>query len=260
MKPILNNFLLEEKGPVVILTINRPEVRNAMNPDCWRELHAFVNWVDTQDNITSVIITGAGDKAFIAGADLNSVRELDAITAVNPKSMESLKAIASSPKIFIAAVNGYAFGGGCEISIACDLRVASENARFGLPETNLGIIPGAGGTQRLPKIVGLGVAKEMVLAGRVLTGEEAVNYGLAYKCVAQEELLDTAMQVAQDVAAKAPLAVSFAKNSLNQALSVEEETGLMIENQLFAILTSSEDKAEGIASFFEKRKPNFKNR
>lgn len=138
MKPTLSNFLIEQNDGLVILTINRPEVRNAMNPECWWELAEFVQWVNRQPEIGVVIVTGAGEKAFVAGADLNAVAALTAVDAIDPNSMQALKAIANSSKVFIAAVNGYAFGGGCELSIACDLRVASENARFGLPETKLG--------------------------------------------------------------------------------------------------------------------------
>lgn len=258
--PTFENFICKVTDGTALLTINRPEVRNALNQDCWKELLAFVNWVDQEETIKTVIITGAGEKAFVAGADLTSVSALNSVSAVNSRSMSALKAITNSPKVFIAAVNGYAFGGGCELSLACDLRLASVNARFGLPETGLGLIPGAGGTQRLPRIVGIGVANEMILGGRTLTGEQAVNYGLAMKCVPLEELMPEAYQLAETVNQKGTLAVGYAKKCVRQALSIDENSGLVMENQAFAILMSSEDKKEGIAAFFEKRQAAFKNK
>lgn len=258
--PTFDYFLCEVTGATAVLTINRPEVRNALNQACWKEIIEFVTWVDQEASIKTVIITGAGEKAFVAGADLKSVSELDSVSAVNSNSMRALKAITNSSKVFIAAVNGYAFGGGCELSLACDLRIASENARFGLPETGLGLIPGAGGTQRLPRIVGIGVANEMILGGRILTGEQAVNYGLAMKCVPLGQLLAEANELANTINKKGTLAIGYAKKCIRQALSIDENSGLTLENQAFAILMSSDDKKEGIAAFFEKRQAEFKNK
>lgn len=260
IKPILNNFLSEVKNDIAIFTINRPQVRNAMNNECWEDVLTFVTWIDNNPNIHVAIITGSGDQSFISGADLNTIKQLNAVAALNSKAMKALKAISCSNKIFIAAVNGYAFGGGCELSLSCDLRIVSQNARFGFPETGIGLLPGAGGTQRLPKIVGISITKEMILAGRVLDADEAVQYGLAMKSVPLLDLMKETLTIAKNVANKSPLALGLAKQCIQNASAVDENTGLIMENQSFSILMASEDKQEGINSFFEKRLPQFKNK
>lgn len=251
------NFLLEIQNKVAILTINRPEVRNAMNAECWEELGRFFDYVNTDENVQVVVITGAGEKAFIAGADLNALRVLTPVDAFRGIGRSVISKIEDCSKPVIAAVNGLAFGGGCEITLACDIRVVAENAVFGLPEAGLGILPGLGGTQRLSKIIGLGRAKEMILAGRTIGASEAVQFGLAYKCVPQGELMNEAMGIAKVMMQKGPLALSICKKLIKASMSTDQETGLLLELFGLGICLGSEDKTEGIEAFFAKRKPEF---
>ena len=240
-----------------IVTINRPEVRNAMTPESWRELGDFVASVNARDDIHAVVITGAGDKAFVSGADIASLKERTAIDTLDMSPQIATQAIEQSPKPVIAAINGFAFGGGFELALACDLRITCDKTRLGLPEPGLGIIPGIGGTQRLARCVGIGVAKEVILAGRTISGEEAVLLGLALRCVPQAELLPSALEVAASMKARGPLALMMAKKLLHTALSTNQEAGLFMEKLALCLLMDSKDKEEGTTAFIEKRKPSF---
>ena len=256
----LKNFLLDIKDKVAVLTINRPEVRNAMNAECWAELGKIIDHVVEDENVQVIVITGAGEKAFIAGADLNSLKKLTPVDALKGAGRAVVNKIEDCSKPVIAAINGLAFGGGFELTLACDIRLVAENALFGLPEAGLGILPGLGGTQRLSKIVGLGRTKEIILAGRTISAKEAVQMGLAYKCVPQGELMNEAYAVAGAMVKKGPLALNICKKLIKASMSTDQETGLLLELFGLGLCLGSEDKAEGIDAFFEKRKPEFKGR
>jgi len=255
------NFLLEEREGVAIFTINREKTLNSVNEACFKELYDFLCDAEEDEDIKSVIITGAGRKSFISGADISGFSGGKTTNGIIAGwSQRAASKIESYAKPVIAAVNGYAFGGGCELAIACDIRIASENARFGLPEPKLGLIPGLGGTQRLSRIIGIGRAKEVILAGREYTGKEAEEIGLVMKCVPLDELIDEAMKVAKQMMARAPLALAVAKKLMLHSTSTNLDTGAYMESMGFYLLMGTEDKVEGTTAFKEKRKPEFKGR
>jgi len=251
------NLQLEQQGPVATLTVSRPEVRNALDSATVDEFHHALEEV-ARSRAVVLIITGAGDKAFVSGADIRSIRERrrdDALAGINSRLMSAVEA---HDAVTIAAVNGYALGGGCELALACDLRIASENAVFGLPEPSLGIIPGAGGTQRLPRIVGLGRAKEMILTGARWSAVQAREAGLVSEVVPLAELMGAARQLAARVLASGPLAVRLAKAALNASSQMPLAAGLLFESTAQAIAFESHDKQEGTSAFLDKRRPDFK--
>lgn len=251
------NLLLTFDGRVAVLTVNRPEVRNALDGPTVSELHRALGEVRAARSIV-LIVTGAGDKAFVSGADIRGLRERrrdDALASMNSRLMTEVE---SHDAVVIAAVNGVALGGGCELALACDLRVAAEHAVFGLPEPSLGIIPGAGGTQRLPRIVGLGRAKEMILGGARWDARKALEVGLVAEVVAGSELLKAARDLADRVLALGPLAVRLSKLALNASVQMPLAAGLLYESTAQAITFESADKHEGTTAFLEKRKPAFK--
>lgn len=255
------NFKLEidEQG-VAVFTANRPEKMNALNDVSWAEIKQFFTWADKSSEIKIVIITGAGDKAFIAGADLNSLKTKTAIDCLGGAGQAALNAIQKCSKPVIAAVNGYAFGGGCETAIACDFRIVSSNALFALPETGLGILPGAGGTQRLSRLIGLGRTQDVILLGRKIGAEEAVQIGLATKCVAQKDLMSEAKKMANKLLSKGPAAIHVAKRVVQASTSSSQEVGELLEMLALSALCSTEDKLEGVSSFLEKRTPEYKGK
>jgi enoyl-CoA hydratase len=251
------NLLLEAEGRVAVLTVNRPEVRNALDNETVAEFHRALDEV-REAGSTVLIVTGAGDRAFVSGADVNAIRARkrdDALASINSRLMT---AIESHDAVSIAAVNGYALGGGCEVALACDLRIAASNAVFGLPEPTLGIIPGAGGTQRLPRIVGLGRAKEMILTGARWDAARALEAGLVSRVVAPADLMAAARAWADQVLALGPLAVKLAKAALNASSQMPLFAGLVFESTAQAITFESADKLEGTTAFLEKRKPVFR--
>jgi enoyl-CoA hydratase len=254
------NFLLSVENKVAVLTINRPDVRNAMSAECWEELGRFIDDANADDEIQVIVITGAGDKAFIAGADLNLLKIKTSADVLGGSAQHIVKKIEDCSKPVIAAINGLAFGGGCEIALACDIRMVAENALFGLPETALGLLPGCGGTQRLSKLIGLGRAKEVILAGRTITAPEAVQFGLAYKCVPAADLMQETLAVAKEMMKKGPLALRLCKRLISASMSTDQETGMLLEIYGLSILMGSADKVEGIDAFFAKRKPEYKGR
>jgi enoyl-CoA hydratase len=248
--------ILSLDGRVATLTVSRPEVRNALDTATVEEFHRALEEVRGA-RCTVLIVTGAGDKAFVSGADINAIRTRrrdDALFSVNSRLMS---AVESHEAVSIAAVNGYALGGGCELALACDLRIAAQGAVFGLPEPTLGIIPGAGGTQRLPRIVGLGRAKEMILTGARWDARQALDYGLVSQVVPRSELMGAARALAERVLALGPLAVRLAKAALNASLQMPLSAGLGFESTAQAITFESRDKEEGTAAFLQKRKPVF---
>ena len=247
-------YELDEKG-IAVFTIDRPEKLNAMNDGAWRELSAFMDDVETDPEIRVVILTGAGEKAFIAGADLNSLAKKRPADCLGNVAQSCLDKVERCSKPVIAAVNGFAFGGGCETAIACDFRIVSEQALFALPETGLGILPGAGGTQRLTRLIGMGRALDMILLGRKIGGQEAVQIGLASMCVPGDQLMETAKKTAGQLLSKAPLAVRVAKQVVRGSMSSSQEVGLLMEKLALSALCGTEDKAEGVGAFLEKRKP-----
>ena len=252
-----HNLLLSFEGRVAVLTVNRPEVRNALDGPTVGELHRALGEVRTARS-TVLIVTGAGEKAFVSGADIRGLRDRrrdDALASMNSRLMTEVE---SHDAVVIAAVNGVALGGGCELALACDLRVAAEHAVFGLPEPSLGILPGAGGTQRLPRIVGLGRAKEMILGGARWDARKALEAGLVSEVVPRSELMTAARAMADRVLALGPLAVRLSKMALNASGQMPLSAGLLYESTAQAITFESADKQEGTTAFLEKRKPVFK--
>jgi enoyl-CoA hydratase len=259
----LENLLLEQDGPVAVLTVNRPRALNALNIATLGEMEEVLHdLIQRGDEIGAVIITGAGEKSFVSGADIPEIRELDLVGGKDfaKRGLRIYSLIEKMRKPVIAAVNGYALGGGCELAMACHLRIASENAKFGQPEINLGIIPGYGGTQRLPRLVGRGRALDLLLTGRMITAAEALTWGLVNAVVPQSELLITAHKLAADLASKPRRAVAAILETVDSGLQLGLDHGLQVEENLFAYCCGTEDKNEGTSAFLEKRKPEFKGR
>jgi enoyl-CoA hydratase len=254
-------IVVERRDRVAIITINRPEKRNALNIQTRAEGAAILDELRDDDSIRVVIFTGAGDKAFIAGAD---IAEFAGRTALQQRAIMLerglFNAIDTLPKPVIAMVNGYCLGGGCELALACDIRIASDNASFGQPEINLGIIPGGGGTQRLPRLVGEGKAMEMILTGEIINAQEAFRCGLVNQVVPADQLEAKTMEVANRIAEKSPIALRLAKEGVKLASRSNLDEGLHREVDLFALCFSSEDKDEGVKAFLEKRKANFRGK
>ncbi len=251
----------EDRGRVAVLTIDRQEKRNALNAEVRRAFAAAIDAVNRDAGVRAVIITGAGDKAFVAGADIG---EFEGRTPVDQwrvmKAPTMFEAVERSPKPVIAAVNGFCLGGGMELALACDVRLASASAKFGQPEVNLGIIPGGGGTQRLPRIVGLGAALKLILSGDLIDAAEAHRIGLVEEVLPPTELMPRAVALAETMASKSPVALAAAKEATRAALSLPLDDGLKLETSLFQLCFASEDKAEGVRAFLEKRAANFTGR
>jgi enoyl-CoA hydratase len=255
------NIQVEVTGSLAYLTIHRPEVRNALNKQTLDELKDALERLRDDDQVGCVIFTGAGDKSFAAGADIAQLNEKKMLDALKSGGMQEFyDCIEGYDKPTIAMVNGFALGGGCELALSCDIRIASSNAKLGLPELTLSIIPGAGGTQRLSRIVGKGKALEMILTGKIITGEEAERIGLVSAVVPPEQLKEKVEEVAGQILAKGPLAVRLAKLSVHMGTETDMKTGLLLEKLSQAILFATEDKQEGTQAFLEKRKPNFKGK
>lgn len=255
------NILVDRDGPLAFITFNRPKVLNAMNRRTKEEVLAALEELRTDDAVRVVVFRGAGEKAFVAGADVKEfadVRPMD--QREDRHRLRYYETVAGYPKPVIAMIDGYCLGGGCELALACDLRLASEEAKLGQPEINLGIIPGGGGTQRLPRLVGEGKALQLILTGDIIPAAEAKAIGLVEEVVPRAELEAKTRELAQKIAEKSPVAVRLALEAVRAASRMEIEAGLEYEATLFALLFATEDKAEGIQAFLEKRKPIFKGR
>src|SRR5262245_24796111 len=254
------NIRVDTSEGIATLTIDRPAVRNALNLETVEECHAALAAVARDENAGVLVVTGAGDAAFVSGADINDIRARtrdDGLAAINSSLFAAVERF---PRPTIAAVNGYALGGGCELALACDIRVASETAAFGQPELGLGIIPAAGATQRLPRIVGLGWAKHLVLTGDVLDAKQALEIGLVTAVTPAGQLQIRVRELAKRILRHGPLAARLAKLALNASARVDLDSGLLIETLAQAICYDSEDKREGAAAFLEKRLPKFTGR
>lgn len=246
---------------VAVITINRPEKRNALTIKTRAEGAAALDELRADESVRVVVFTGAGDKSFIAGADISEFANETVITQREVMLGRSLfTAVDTFPKPVIAMVNGYCLGGGCELALACDIRIASETASFGQPEINLGIIPGGGGTQRLTRLIGEGKAMEMILTGDIIDAKTAYTLGLVNTVYPASELEAKTMELANRIAEKSPVALAMAKEAVKTASRANLDEGLRREIDLFAMCFSSEDKTEGVSAFLEKRKPNFKGR
>jgi enoyl-CoA hydratase len=241
-----------------LLTIDRPAVRNALDTATVREIHDALDRLEADRSIRVLIVTGAGDQVFVSGADVNTLLARSARETLDAANNRLFSRLENFALPTIAAINGWALGGGLELALACDLRIAAENAKMGLPETSLGIIPGAGGTHRLPRLVGIGVAKEMILAGTILEAAEALRVGLVNRVVPQAELLAAARELAARIQKRAPLATELAKASLNAAGNVPVEFGMAFDRVAQTVLNATADKKEGMTAFLEKRAPEFR--
>ncbi|MDQ0166389.1 enoyl-CoA hydratase/isomerase family protein [Bacillus horti] len=252
------HLFIEIEQHIALITINRPEVRNAMNPESWAELGAAVKRLNQLPEVRVIMITGAGDEAFVAGADIAWIRDRKPLDIYGDVAVQDvLLDLYRSSKPVIAIVNGFALGGGCELMLACDLRIASDRAKMGQPEVNLGILPAGGGTQQLPKLVGLPKAKELILTGEIIHAQEAHRIGLVNHVVPHEELKERAYELARKIASKPPITIQMAKIALNESVTTDLPAGLALEKSLQAILFGTKDKQEGTRAFFEKRKPGF---
>ncbi|MGH7719222.1 MAG: enoyl-CoA hydratase/isomerase family protein [Gemmatimonadaceae bacterium] len=253
--------LAETRGHVSIITLNRPEKRNALNGQLRCALLGALDGAARDDNVRVIVLTGAGDKAFVAGADIGEFEGRSPVDQYRTMKLPTIFDAVERHRVpVIAAVNGFCLGGGMELALACDIRIASSGARFGQPEVNLGIIPGGGGTQRLPRIVGQGAALRLILTGEMIDAAEALRIGLVEEVVSPEHLLARATAIAETIASKSPVAVAAAKEATRAAMSLPLQEGLKLETALFQLCFSSDDKAEGVRAFLEKRGANFTGR
>ncbi len=256
-----NNLNVQYHGGVAILEIARENVRNALDPKTWAEISQILLKIEDDKEVKTLIITGSGEKSFASGADIRSLNERTWMDILNNPAVEILSQLENFKKPIIAAINGFALGGGCELALACDIRIASENAKFGFPELNLGIIPGGGGTQRLARVVGLGKAKELILTGKIIDAVEAKSIGLISEVLPDKASLEQkANEMADTMGNKGPLALQLAKALINQSLDVNLASGLNLEKLAQTVLFVTEDKQEGVSSFLEKRSPKFKGK
>ncbi|MCB9881671.1 MAG: enoyl-CoA hydratase/isomerase family protein [Planctomycetes bacterium] len=253
---------MERRESTALLTIDRQEKLNALNADVLEELAEAVTDAFVDDDVRAIVITGAGDKSFVAGADIDMLAEQDVLEGRQNSlvGQDVMETIEDGPKPVIAAVNGYALGGGCELALACDFRIASTNAVFGLPEVGLGIIPGYGGTQRLPRLVGTGHALELIMTGGKIDAHEAQRIGLVNRVAEPDALIDEALKCAAKIAKVGPIAVEFAKQAVRRGMLLSLKDGFELEADLFGMISSTADMKEGMQAFLEKRKPQFRGK
>ena len=260
--PVFETLLYEKRGSIAYVTVNRPKALNALNAATWTDLAAAFTDAGADPSVRGVILTGCGDKAFIAGADIGELAGLTASEARHASrlSHEALDLIENLHKPVVAAVNGFALGGGCETAMACTIRIAAETARFGQPEVKLGVLPGAGGTQRLPRLVGKGRALQLILTGAVIDAQEAWRIGLVNEIAPAAELMSRAEAVLGAILANAPVAVRHSIEAVNRGLDMPQADGLALEAELFGLCAATADKAEGTQAFLAKRPPRFEGR
>src|SRR5450631_3325283 len=260
--PDFQNIKFEKKNQIAYITIDRPKVLNALNMATMQELKDAFASIKDDAEVRVAILTGAGEKAFVAGADIGELSQQSPVSAkeYTHRGQAIVDAIENLGKPTIACINGFALGGGCELAMACTLRLASENAKLGQPEVKLGLIPGYGGTQRLPRLVGKGVAMQLVLTGEMITAQEALRIGLVNEVVPAAELIPRAEAIAAKIIANAPLAVQYAMEAVNHGLDMTLAEGLYLEATLFAVCCSTEDKNEGTKAFLDKRAAQFKGK
>jgi enoyl-CoA hydratase/carnithine racemase len=258
----LKNVLYEKKGAVAYVTVNRPMVLNALNTPTWKDLRTAFE--DARDDVAvrGVILTGAGDKAFIAGADITELAHVAAFEAEQSSrfGQEVLDLIENLGKPVVAAINGFALGGGCETAMACTIRIAVDTAKFGQPEVKLGLLPGGGGTQRMPRLIGKGRALQLILSGEMISAQEAYRIGLVNEIVPAAELITRAEAILKMIASNAPIAVKFALEAANKGMETSQGEGLLLEASYFGLCAATEDKKEGTTAFLEKRAPQFRGR
>ncbi|MCH4179300.1 MAG: enoyl-CoA hydratase-related protein [Megasphaera sp.] len=253
------NIEFTKEDGIGVLTINRPKALNALNTETVVELNDCVSKIENDPEVKVLIVTGGGKKSFVAGADIVEMSTKNAIEGrhFGKISQDTFTRIENLPQPVIAAVNGFALGGGCELACACDFRYASENAKFGQPEVGLGITPGFGGTQRLPRVVGRGYGKEMIFRANMINAQEAHRIGLVNAVMPQEELMDYAKKVAKEIAGNAKIAVQLAKSAVNRGINCDVVTGIAYEDEVFGLCFSTDDQKEGMAAFVEKRAKHF---
>jgi enoyl-CoA hydratase len=257
-----DNLLVEIDDRVALVTVNRPKVLNALTAETTREIGEAVDALAADDSVGAIIITGAGERAFVAGADIGVLNTYGAVEARDAAygGQAAFDKVEECDKPVIAAINGFALGGGCELALACHIRLAADTAKIGLPEINLGVIPGHGGTQRLPRLVGKGKALELICSGDHISAQEAHDIGLVNAVVAADDLMDAARELAQKLASKPPVAMRYALEAVNQGVNASMKEGQAIEAHLFGLLFSTEDQSEGMSAFLEKRKAEWKGR
>lgn len=257
-----DNLLYEKKGSIAYVTVNRPKVLNALNSATFRELKAVFQDAQNDPEVRGVVLTGAGDKSFMAGADISELAQITPVQAEENTRLGQGVAdlIENLGKPVVAAVNGYALGGGCEMALACSIRVAAETAKFGLPEVTLGLMPGAGGTQRLPRAIGKGLSLQLILTGGMINAQEAYRIGLVNEVVPAAELISRAEAILTRISSNAPLSIKFALEAVNKGMESSQSQGVLLEATLFALCASTEDKQEGTTAFLEKRTPHFLGR
>jgi enoyl-CoA hydratase/carnithine racemase len=258
----LANVIYEKKNGFAYVTLNRPKVLNALNTPTWTDLRTAFADAKADAGVRGVILTGAGEKAFIAGADISELAHVDAYDAEESSRFGQgvLDLIENLGKPVIAAVNGFALGGGCETAMACTIRIAAEHAKFGQPEVKLGLLPGGGGTQRLPRLVGKGRALQLILTGETISAQEAYRIGLVNEVVPADKLIPRAEEILKQISANAPIAVKFSLEAANRGMDTSQAEGFALEASYFGICASTEDKKEGTSAFLEKRAPQFHGR
>jgi enoyl-CoA hydratase/carnithine racemase len=261
-KPALVNVLYEKKDAIAYVTANRPKVLNALSTQTWKDLRTAFEDARDDATVLGVILTGAGDKAFIAGADIGELAHATAIDAERSSrfGQDVLDLIENLGKPVIAAVNGFALGGGCETAMACTIRIAAESAKFGQPEVKLGLLPGGGGTQRLPRLVGKGRALQLILSGEMISAQEAYRIGLVNEVVPAADLIARAEAILKKIASNAPIAVKFALEAANKGMETSQAESLLLEASYFGLCAGTEDKKEGTSAFLEKRTAQFRGR
>lgn len=257
----MNNIILEKENHLAIVTINRPKALNALNTETLKELNQVVEEIIMDDYVYVVLITGSGEKAFVAGADISEMRDM---TVIKGRKFSMLgnnifRKIETMEKPVIAVLNGFTLGGGLELAMACDIRIASTKSKFGQPEVGLGITPGFGGTQRLSRLVGMGIAKELLYTGKIIDSNEAYRIGLVNKVVEPEKLMEEAKNLANTIASNAPIAVKLSKSAINRGIQMDIDTAIMYEAEAFGECFSTDDQKEGMSAFVERRDKNFIN-